>query len=129
MNNLISNFINLSIGICLESYSEIKNTLDTMDNEVNKLKVLGEKEKTEQILQIEELLKKILRDSKKLEGSIQEKIIEINNKIQNDLANLSGREKDFQRDALNDLVKSKISEMQELSTKNQTKKSKKTRAA
>ena len=129
MNNLFSNFINLSIGICLETYGEIKNTLNSMENEVNRIKALGEKEKTEQILQIEELLKKILRDSKKLETSIQEKITEINNKIQNDMSKFSNTERGLQRDELNETIKNKISEMQELTVKSQTKKSKKSRAA
>ena len=129
MNNLFSNFINLSIGICIESYGEIKNTLNSMESEVNRIKALGEKEKTEQILQIEELLKKILRDSKKLETSIQEKITEINNKIQNDMSKFSNTERGLQRDELNETIKNKISEMQELTVKSQTKKSKKSRAA
>ena len=128
MNSTISNFINLTIGICIESYGDVKNSLNSMEHEINKLVALGEKEKTQQILQIEELLKKVLRDSKKLEGSIQEKLVEISQKIQNDIALLSNN-KENQKNILNESIKSKISEMQELTSKGQSKKSKKNRAA
>jgi hypothetical protein len=57
MNNIFSNFINLSIGICLESYGDIQKSLNSVDNEIIKLIALGEKEKTEQFLQVEELYK------------------------------------------------------------------------
>jgi len=129
MNNIFSNFINLSIGICLESYGDIQKSLNSVDNEIIKLIALGEKEKTEQFLQVEELLKKVLRDSKKLEGSIQEKVSEISKKIQNDLALLSNNDKEIQKNIVEESIKSKISEMQELSSKSQSKKSKKTKAA
>ena len=99
-----------------------------MEHEINKLVALGEKEKTQQILQIEELLKKILRDSKKLEGNIQEKMEEISQKIQKDIA-LFSNNKENQKNILNESIKSKISEMQELTSKGQSKKSKKNRAA
>ena len=128
MNSTISNFINLTIGICIESYGDVKNSLNSMEHEINKLVALGEKEKTQQILQIEELLKKILRDSKKLEGNIQEKLEEISQKIQKDIA-LFSNNKENQKNILNESIKSKISEMQELSSKGQSKKSKKNRAA
>ena len=128
MNSTISNFINLTIGICIESYGDVKNSLNSMEHEINKLVALGEKEKTQQILQIEELLKKILRDSKKLEGNIQEKLEEISQKIQKDIA-LFSNNKENQKNILNESIKSKISEMQELTSKGQSKKSKKNRAA
>ncbi len=128
MNSTISNFINLTIGICIESYGDVKKSLNSMEHEINKLVALGEKEKTQQILQIEELLKKILRDSKKLEGNIQEKMEEISQKIQKDIA-LFSNNKENQKNILNESVKSKISEMQELTSKGQSKKSKKNRAA
>ena len=99
-----------------------------MEHEINKLVALGEKEKTQQILQIEELLKKILRDSKKLEGNIKEKLEEISQKIQKDIA-LFSNNKENQKNILNESIKSKISEMQELTSKGQSKKSKKNRAA
>ena len=73
-------------------------------------------------------MKKILRDSKKLEGSIQEKLEEISQKIQKDIA-LFSNNKENQKNILNESIKSKISEMQELSSKGQPKKSKKNRAA
>ncbi len=128
MNSTISNFINLTIGICIESYGDVKKSLNSMEHEINKLVALGEKEKTQQILQIEELLKKILRDSKKLEGNIQEKLEEISQKIQKDIA-LFSNNKENQKNILNESIKSKISEMQELTSKGQSKKSKKNRAA
>jgi hypothetical protein len=129
MNNIFSNFINLSIGICLESYGDIQKSLNSVDNEIIKLIALGEKEKTEQFLQVEELLKKVLRDSKKLEGSIQEKVSEISKKIQNDLALLSNNDKEIQKNIVEESINSKISEMKELSSKSQSKKPKKTKAA
>ena len=128
MKSILSNFINLTIGICIESYGDVKNSLNSMEHEINKLIAIGEKEKTQQILQIEELLKKILRDSKKLEGSIQERLEEISQKIQNDIALLSNN-RENQKNILNESIKSKISEMQELSSKGQSRKSKKNRAA
>lgn len=128
MNSTISNFINLTIGICIESYGDVKKSFNSMEHEINKLVALGEKEKTQQILQIEELLKKILRDSKKLEGNIQEKMEEISQKIQKDIA-LFSNNKENQKNILNESIKSKISEMQELTSKGQSKKSKKNRAA
>ncbi len=129
MDFLFKNIVNLSIGIYLQSMEDVKKHINIAEGEITKLISLGEKEKTEQILQIEELLKKIIRDSRKLEGVVSDRLTELGNKIQSDLALLSKNENELKNSSLRDSIKSGISEMQELAGKNSTKKSKKTKAA
>ncbi len=129
MDFLFKNIVNLSIGIYLQSMEDVKKHINIAEGEITKLISLGEKEKTEQILQIEELLKKIIRDSRKLEGVVQDRLTELGIKIQSDLALLSKNENELKNSSLRDSIKSGISEMQELAGKNSTKKSKKTKAA
>ena len=61
MDFLFKNIVNLSIGIYLQSMEDVKKHINIAEGEITKLISLGEKEKTEQILQIEELLKKIIK--------------------------------------------------------------------
>ncbi len=62
--------INLGIGLIRQTEEDLQNSIQLFEKRIIDLKELGEKEKTEMLLQIEELLKKGIRDSRKLESEI-----------------------------------------------------------
>jgi hypothetical protein len=66
----IHNIVNLGIGIFRLTEENFQNTLQELEKNYSNLKELGEREKTVKLSQIEELLIKGIRDSRKIESEI-----------------------------------------------------------
>jgi ribosomal protein L16 Arg81 hydroxylase len=67
----VSTLVNFGIGLFLQTEENIQTSFQKLEQRFSELKELGEKEKTEQLYQIEELLKKGIRDTRKIETEFQ----------------------------------------------------------
>lgn len=93
MQPSIHNIVNLGIGIFRLTEENFQNTLQELEKNYSNLKELGEREKTVKLSQIEELLIKGIRDSRKIESEI----VKILDKLQ--LSALGGNPKPLEKSA------------------------------
>ena len=68
MQPSIYNIVNLGIGIFRLTEENFQNTIQELEKNYSNLKELGEREKTVKLSQIEELIIKGIRDSRKIES-------------------------------------------------------------
>lgn len=65
-----SSIVDLGIGLFKQTEENFQSSIHMIEKRISDLKDLGEREKTEMLLQIEELLKKGIRDSRKIETDL-----------------------------------------------------------
>jgi len=113
MQPSIYNIVNLGIGIFRLTEENFQNTIQELEKNYSNLKELGEREKTVKLSQIEELIIKGIRDSRKIESEFV-KILD-----------------DFQRNALggNSKARDKSPEIQPTPIQKKEKRTKKNKAA